>query len=309
MKLSVIIPTYNAEPYIKKLLEVLSFQTQKIDEIIVIDSSSSDGTVEIAKSFGARVVVIPKEKFDHGGTRTEAAKLAVGDILIYLTQDAIPVDRYSIKNIVKVFESEEIGAAYGRQVPYENTNLFGKHLRYFNYPDMSFTKSLKDKKILGFKIAFLSNSFAAYRKEVLKEIGWFKRGVIFGEDSIAAAKILLAGYKIVYSAEAKVFHSHSYSIWQDFKRYFDIGTFHKREKWILDTFGKPEGEGLRYIKSEFQFLINNNAYYLIPESLIRNFFKYFGYKLGFHYTRIPKGLRKKLSMFPSWWDKERRVKK
>ncbi|GAB6077186.1 glycosyltransferase family 2 protein [Desulfurobacterium crinifex] len=304
MKLSVIIPTYNAEPYIKKLLEALSFQTQKLDEIIVIDSSSSDNTVEIAKNFGAKVVIIPKEEFDHGGTRTKAAKLAAGDILIYLTQDAIPADRFSIENIVKVFESEEVGAAYGRQVPYENTNLFGKHLRYFNYPSVSFTKSLEDRKNLGFKVVFLSNSFAAYRKSVLEEIGWFKSGVIFGEDSIAAAKILLAGYKIAYSAEARVFHSHSYSVLQDFKRYFDVGAFHKMEKWILDTFGKPEGEGLRYIKSEFRFLINNNAYYLIPEFLIRNFLKYLGYKLGFHCTKIPQRLRKKLSMFPLWWDKE-----
>ena len=307
MRISVIIPTYNAEPYIKNLLDMLSYQTQEIDEVIVIDSSSSDNTVEIAKNFGAKVIVIPKEEFDHGGTRTKAAKLATGNILIYLTQDAIPVDKDSIRNIVDVFKIKKIGAAYGRQIPYEDTNLFGKHLRYFNYPDISFIKSLEDKRILGFKVAFLSNSFAAYRKSVLEEIGWFKRGVIFGEDSIAAARILLAGYKIAYSAEAKVFHSHSYSVWQDFKRYFDIGVFHRREKWILDAFGKPKREGLRYIKSEFQFLIKNNAYYLIPEFLIRSFLKYFGYKLGLHHTKIPHGLCKKLSMFPSWWDKEREV--
>ncbi len=68
-------------------------------------------------------------------------------------------------------------------------------------------------------------------------------------------------------------------MWQEFKRYFDIGVFHKCENWILEEFGKPKGEGIRYIKSELRFLLDNCVYHLLPESFIRNILKFIGYKL------------------------------
>lgn len=298
--ISIIIPTYNALKFLKKSLEALNKQTIKYEEIIVIDSSSTDNTVEVAKSFGAKVLTIPKEDFGHGATRTLAGKTAVGDILVYLTQDALLYDEKTLENIVKILENKKVGVAYGRQIPYPDTNLFGKHLRYFNYPDESYLRKYEDKKKYGIKTAFLSNSFAAYRKKVLEEIGWFKNNLILSEDTYAGAKILKAGYKIAYVSEAKVYHSHSYTGWQEFKRYFDIGVFHKCENWILKEFGRPEGEGVRYIKSELRFLLNNKAYQLLPEFLIRNILKYIGYKLGYNYNKIPLKLRKKLSMHSFW---------
>ena len=308
-KISIIIPTYNAEKHLKKLLPQLEKQTLKITEIIIIDSSSRDNTTNLAKSFGIKSIIIPKESFDHGETRTKAAKLAKGDILVYLTQDALPYDENTIANIIKPFtKDKKIGAAYGRQIPYNDTGLFGKHLRYFNYPDKSYIREYKDKEKYGIKAAFLSNSFAAYRKNVLEEIGWFKNKLILGEDNYAGAKILKAWYKIAYVAEAKVYHSHSYTIWQEFKRYFDIGVFHKCENWILEEFGKAEGEGIRYIKSELKFLLDNRVYYLLPEFFVRNFLKFVGYKLGYNHDKIPKGIVKKLSMHSTWWDKKKKSK-
>ncbi|WP_457622818.1 glycosyltransferase family 2 protein [Persephonella sp.] len=309
LKISVIIPTFNAENFLGNLLDILSKQSKKVDEIIIIDSSSTDNTIKIAKEYKTTVIKIPKEAFDHGGTRTLAARTANGDILIFLTQDALPYDNLTIKNIVNPFlKDNKIGAAYGRQIPYPDTNLFGKHLRYFNYPVTSYIKSYNDKEKFGIKTAFLSNSFAAYRRSVLEEIDWFKDNLILGEDIYAGAKILKTGYKIAYVSVAKVFHSHSYTVWQEFKRYFDIGVFHKNEYWILEEFGKPEGEGIRYLKSELKFLSKSKAFHLLPEFMIRNFLKYVGYKLGYKYNKIPKKLIKNFSMYSSWWDKEEKNK-
>jgi rhamnosyltransferase len=304
MKISIIIPTYNAENYLPSLLEKLKNQTVKDAEIIVIDSSSKDKTIDIAKKYTDKIIVIPKEEFDHGGTRTKAAKLSSGDIVVFLTQDALPYDEYSIENIVKVFEKDEsIGGAYGKQVSYEKTHLFGKHLREFNYQDEAYVRSIEDTPLYGIKTAFLSNSFSAYRKKALQEIGWFKDNLILGEDTYAGTKLLLKGYKIAYVPQAKVYHSHSYSVFEEFKRYFDIGVFHKKEHWIIELFGKAEGEGIRYIKSELKYILNHRAYHLIPEWFVRNAMKYIGYKLGQNYDKLPKWLVKKLSMHQSWWDK------
>jgi rhamnosyltransferase len=295
-KVSVIIPTLNAEKYLPKLLDKLSKQTLKNFELIIVDSSSTDNTGEIVKRYTDRIIVIPRNEFDHGGTRTSAGKLARDEFLVYLTQDAIPYDKHTLENIIKVFKDPLMGAAYGKQISYPDTNFFGKFLREFNYPNNSLVKTREDVSKLGIKTPFISNSFACYRKEALRKVGWFKNGLILGEDVYAGAKLLLAGYKIAYVAEAKVYHSHNYSIWEEFRRYFDIGVFHEMESWILDTFGNSEREGVKYIFSELNYLLKNKKWYLIPEWFIRNFFKYLGYKLGRNYRKL-QNLRQKAISF------------
>jgi rhamnosyltransferase len=302
MKISVIIPTYNAQKYTSKLFERVKEQT--IDfELIVIDSSSTDDTVKIAKKYTNNIIVIPQKEFDHGGTRTRAAKISTGDIIVFLTQDALLVDNNSIELLVEVFKYASVGAAYGRQIPYENSSLFGSHLREFNYGKKSYIRTYEDIDKYGIKTAFLSDSFAAYRRSALESIGWFKDGLILGEDSYAGAKMILNDYALAYVADAKVYHSHSYTIMQEFKRYFDIGVFHKKESWILKEFGKAEGEGGKYVKSEFTYLLSKKAYLKIPEFFLRNGMKYLGYKLGYYYNKLPKGFLQNLSMHPSWWNK------
>jgi len=302
MKISVIIPTYNSEKCLPLLLEKLK-QQSIVFELIIIDSSSTDDTVNIAKRYTKNIITIPKLEFDHGGTRTKAAKTATGDIIVFLTQDALPIDSTSIEKLISAFRDPLVAVAYGKQIPYPHTSFFGKHLRIFNYRDTSYIRTLNEKKEFGIKTAFLSDSFAAYRKSDLEAVKWFKSGLIVGEDMYVGAKLLLAGKKLAYVAEAKVFHSHSYSIYEEFKRYFDTGVYHKQEKWLINTFGKAEGEGKKYIISEFKYIIEKNAYQYIPEFFLRNMAKYFGYKLGQQYKYYPKRLIKYFSLHPLWWGK------
>ena len=299
--ITIIIPTFNAQNYMPKLLDAIQGQSLKEYELLIIDSSSKDKTVEISQKYTDNVVVIPQSEFDHGGTRTKAAKIAKGDILIFLTQDALPYDDMTLENILKVFDDKKVAAAYGRQLSYEDTTLFGKHLRMFNYKETSYIRDKNDIKTYGLKTAFLSDSFAAYRKSALERIRWFKNGLILGEDTYAGAKMVLDGDKIAYVSDAKVYHSHSYSLIQEFKRYFDIGVFHHDESWILSSFGKAEGEGLKYIKSELTYLFGHGAWYLLPEFFARNGMKYIGYKMGQKHEKIPLWLIKKLSMHHRWW--------
>jgi len=303
-KISIIIPTYTAQEYLGQLLDTITKQSIKKYELIIIDSSSKDDTVKIAKKYTDHVIVIPQSEFDHGGTRAKVAQIAKGEILVFLTQDALPYDKYTIENIIKVFNNEKVGAAYGKQVSYEETNLFGKHLREFNYTTNSYTRDKTNINEFGLKTAFLSDSFAAYRRSSLESVDWFKNGLILGEDTYVGAKMILAGHSLAYVSDAKVYHSHSYSIWQEFKRYFDIGVFHKTEEWILNAFGKAEGEGMKYIKSEVKYLLSHGAWYRLPEFIVRNGMKYVGYKLGQKYEKLPMWMIKKFSMHYRWWDKQ-----
>jgi rhamnosyltransferase len=303
MKVTVIIPTFNGEKELLALLPALKQQSIMF-ELLIIDSSSSDGTGELAKEYADRYIQIPAASFDHGGTRTLAAKEASGEILVFLTQDAIPASENTIETLVNRLSSPHIAAAYGRQLPLAGTSLFGTHLRLFNYPPKaSYLRTFEDKERYGIKTAFLSDSFAVYRKSALEQIGWFKNGLILGEDMYAAAKLLMEGYTVAYCADAEVYHAHSYTLLEEFKRYFDTGVFHSKESWLLETFGKTDGEGLRYIRSELRYLLARKAYLKLPEFIVRNGMKFVGYKIGRHFDSLPKGLIRHLSMHPSWWDR------
>lgn len=297
---SIIIPTYNAEKYLPTLLDMLQSQTLSY-ELIIIDSSSTDNTIEIAQNYTTNIISIPQHAFDHGGTRTIAAKAAKGDILVFLTQDALPVDTSSIKTLISSLENNKVAAVYGRQLPYEESNIFGKHLRLFNYPNTSYLRDKSDIQKYGMKTGFLSDSFAAYKRSALEDINWFKNGLIVGEDNYAGASLILKGYTLAYNANAKVFHSHSYTTLQEFQRYFDIGVFHTTESWIIETFGKAEGEGKKYIISEFRYILKHKKYLHIPLFFLRNAAKFLGYKLGKQYTKLPAYIISKLSMHTSWW--------
>ena len=297
---SVIIPISQAGEQLRGLLAKLRTQSVPLD-IIVVDSSSSDEAADITGPFGARLLKTGPGQFDHGGTRTMAAGAASGDIIVYLSQDVLPFDDHSIENLTRPFEDRTVGAAYGRQLPQPDASPFGAHLRLFNYPEVSCVRTIADKEKFGIKTPFLSNAFSAYRKSALEEIGGFKERLIFAEDMYAGAKLLLGGYKIAYAADAAVYHSHNYSALQEFKRYFDIGVFHAREAWILQEFGRAEGEGMRYLRSGAGFLIKGGHTCLLPEFVLRNFLKYAGYTLGRNHEKIPPGIIRKISMHPLWW--------
>lgn len=298
---SVIIPTYNAATELEKLLVCLRQQTLPC-EVIVIDSSSSDNTPKIAGQYGALVKTIDKDAFDHGGTRTLAGKMAAGDILVYMTQDALPADSTSLEKLVKPLTDRTVGAVYGRQLPHPGASPFSAHLRLFNYPGISIIKRLADKDTMGLKTPFLSNSFAAYRRTDLEKTGWFRERLIMGEDTFAGARLLLAGQAIAYAADAAVYHSHDYTPAGEFRRYFDIGVFHTTENWILSEFGDATGEGMSYLKSAISYLAERGKYHLLPELAVRTGLKLAGYSLGRRFSAIPGPLRKKLSMHPDWWD-------
>jgi rhamnosyltransferase len=153
---------------------------------------------------------------------------------------------------------------------------------------------------LGFKAIFISNAFAAYRRDALLAVGGFPRDVVFGEDTITAAKLLLARWKIAYVAEALVYHSHSYTWLQEFKRYFDIGVLHAKEGWLLDEFGGAAGEGGRFVRSEFRYLWVSSKK-LIPSALIRTGIKFAGYKLGSLEEKLSPQWKRRLSMNPGFW--------
>lgn len=297
----VVIPTFNGGSVWMKCADSISSQSIKPGVVYLIDSSSCDTTVDIAISRSFKVKGIASDNFNHGGTRNNAAKeLSDFDVLIFMTQDAILNSPTELEKLLSYFNDDSIAAVCGRQLPHDDANSLAIHARLFNYPEKSCVKSASDISTLGIKTAFMSNSFAAYRTKVFFELGGFPENTILAEDMYLTAKMIKAGYKVAYCAEAAVKHSHNYTPLQEFQRYFDIGVFHAREPWIREEFGGAGGEGMRFIRSELAFLWKTAPLW-IPRALITSACKLFGYKLGQKYRKLPWSWCRSFSMYKSYW--------
>lgn len=301
LSIAVVVPTLNAAADWSHLAPPL-LGSISADRVLIVDSSSTDGTADLVREAGFRLHTISCAEFNHGGTRQLAAELLSDvDILVFLTQDAVLAGTDAIRILLESFSDPAVAAAYGRQLPRGGAAPIETHARLFNYPAQSSVRTLASRDRLGFKAIFVSNSFAAYRREALMAVGGFPRNVIFGEDTITVAKLLLSGWKVAYVAEAKVYHSHSYSWMQDFRRYFDIGVLHARESWLLQEFGSTGGEGGRFVRSELKYLWKEN-WWVMPSALVRTALKLVGYRLGRIENKLSLGMKRRLSMHRRFWD-------
>ncbi len=302
MRTALIIPTRNAGSHLDCLLPALASQTLRIDDWLVVDTESTDDTAERCRAAGARVHVIRQAEFNHGGTRRWASEHVDADVLIFLTQDAIPAEPDSLQKLRdSLLSDEHYGLAYGRQMPRPDAGVLSRHAREFNYPAVSRTKTFDDARYLGIKTCFCSDAFCAYRRTALTEAGGFPRDVIGTEDAYVAGAMLRKGWWVRYESDATVYHSHNYSFWQEFKRNFDIGVFYGRERWIGETFGRAEGEGLRFIRSEVRTVVDLGKYWLLPVIFVRSLCKLAGYRMGKLEKYLPVAVKRHISMYAGYW--------
>lgn len=300
-KVGLIVPTLNAGSLWESWLKAFEQQTRKPDCILLIDSSSSDDTVALARAHGFDVQVIPKSEFNHGGTRQFGVnRLSAMDIIVFLTQDALLAKPDAIERLLAEFVDQRVGAAYGRQLPHRDAGPIAAHARLFNYPAESQLRCMEDRAHFGIKSVFISNSFAAYRRNALMQVHGFPVDTIMNEDTYVAGRMLVSGWKIAYCADAQVFHSHDYGFLDEFKRYFDIGVFHTHTAWLQQTFGGASGEGLRFVISEMRYLMKY-APWLIPSAVLRTGLKWLGFKLGALHRGLPRVIRRGFSLHKTYW--------
>jgi rhamnosyltransferase len=296
----VVVPTLNAAKDWAEFAAAL-LRCVSPSQVLIVDSESTDGTPELARQAGFSLAEIARKDFNHGRTRQMAAQsLPAAEIVIYMTQDAILAEPGSLTKLLAGFEDSSVGVAFGRQLPRRQAGPIETHSRLFNYPAKSAKRSLESRVEFGFKSIFVSNSFAAYRRHALDSVGGFPDNIILGEDTITAARLMLAGWKIAYVAEAQVCHSHEYSWRDEFRRYFDTGVLHARESWLIDEFGTTSGEGLRFLRSEMKYLGFKHVA-LIPSALLRTAAKLIGYRLGRMESRLSVASKRKFSMHGNFW--------
>ncbi len=284
MKISVIIPTLNASKYIKKQLVCIKSQTLSPEEIIVIDSSSTDDTCKIAREEGVEPIVIKREEFSHSRTRNYAASIAKGDIVIFFSQDAIPYNNLLFEHLVKnLIKDAKIAGTYARHIPNKKAKPTEIAARYVNYPDVFMEKDLKLVPHMGAKTFFFSNVCSAIKKDIFLKLGGFREDVIISEDTVFAAYAIKNGYKIVYVPEAMVLHSHDFSPYEYLKRYYLIGKSLGVHRWIIEN-DRLKKEGQKIVGEQLKYMVKTKKIHWLPYMAIENICKYIGFKAGLMFS-------------------------
>lgn len=247
--LSVVIPTLNAEDEIDSLLDTIEAQSLKPLDILVVDSSSDDGTVgEVAKHPCVNLVRIERKEFNHGSTRDMALRRSAGELVCFLTQDAVPASNLYLERLVAPFlVDDSIALVTGRQLPKADARRFEQLVRKFNYPNVPSVRSKSDLPKYGIKTFFASDTCSAYRRTAYLECGGFDH-VNTNEDMLMAAKFIASGMKVAYEPRAEVYHSHNLTPSQQFARNRAVGFF--LETHADDLMHASEiGEGGRLVKA------------------------------------------------------------
>ena len=317
MLVSVVLLTYNGAVFIRDVLKEILKQKELPDEIIIIDSGSTDQTVSIINQISKkteliRLIGIPKQEFGHGRTRNLGASLVKGDIIVYLTQDAVPANAEWLGNLIHPFrENPAVACVFGRQLPREVCSPIIKRdiINHFNWigteeyvfqsiewNDLESSRTFAEKPEW---YCFNSNVNSAVRKSVWQEIPF--QDVFYAEDQLFGKDIIQAGYTKVYARKASVYHSHHYSLLGFFKRYFD------EYRGLKITLGYTEKLG--FIESSKQIIKSskNDIHYILTtekKSRIKWIFftpfyhlaRRLGAFLGGKHYLIPRTIQKRISL-------------
>lgn len=302
--ISIVLPVKDGGDALNRCLLALREQEISEDvEVVVVDSGSTDGSKELAESFGARVYEIPPATFNHGETRNVGASLANGDILVFTVDDALPADHHWLARLVAPLrEDNDLIGSYSRQVARPGAP---PHQRY--YVDFRFGPEPRDQRAsspdeLTVQTTLFSNVASAIRAPLLDRYP-FPDDIVIAEDLEWCSRVLLAGYGIRYVPESVVQHSHDYSLVALVKRYFDQGAAAKRSFMAPGQAAVVRGAGLSFVRDELGWMWSQGYRRHIPYALAHEFTRYLAFQLGLRHHLVPKALRARISRTSTHWDR------
>ena len=306
--ISVLIPVRDGGGALGRCLETIDAQRIDADvEVIVIDSGSTDDTVAVAERHGARVHTIAAEDFHHGATRNLAVGLARGDIVVWTTHDAYPDSTDWLDLLTAPLRSGESGVAgvYGRQLAHHDATPPERYFLDFLYGPESRLQRAASVEQLTMETTLFSNANSAMPRQLLLNEP-FAEDVLIAEDQDWSRRMLLDGHAIRYEARAAVRHSHAYTLFTGFRRFFESGVAGSR---TFLAAGAPAQQvlwrkGLDYARGELRWLVRTGNARWIPYTCLYEGLKFAGIQLGARHERLPLWLKTRWTRYPGWFTGE-----
>ncbi len=299
-----VIPVKDGGDALRRCLDAIA--RQEIDEeleVVVVDSGSTDGSVELARRRGARVVEVAASEFNHGASRNLGAAESRGDVLVFTTQDAYAASGEWLARLVAPLRRDPgVAGVYGRQLPHEHATPPEQYFLGFLYGADPRVQRVGSPAELSLDTTIFSNVNAAMPRRVWATFP-FAEDMIMSEDQDWSRRVLLSGRQIVYAPGAAVRHSHAYTVTTAFKRFFDSGV--SAERAYLASAG-PSNRALRraafrYGRGEAEWLWRTGRRRWLPYASVYELAKFAGLQLGVRHRRLPLWLKRRLSALPGYW--------
>lgn len=281
--ISIVIRTKNEGKSLPLTLERI--YSQKIDkafEIIIVDSGSTDDTLEIAKKFNCKILKIPQKKFTYPYALNFGTEHSKGDIIVYLSAHCPPVNDYWLHHLTKHFSDTSVVAVRGRDVPIKGKNPVEEYTLLQAYPDLPNFEYIEDKTLYRY-----TNGNTAIRKTIWEKykhpegICYKIHPLLTGEDQIWASYLLKKGYRIIYEPQSMVYHSHKLElkkIWT-----FSYGPGYFSNELHFPVFSARKSSGKEIIK-DILFRMKNLSLYFLKNKYFKAFF--FDFPLFFIVSKI-----------------------
>ena len=299
LSVSVVIPTLNAAPFLPGLFDAIFSQKPATPgEVILVDSMSTDATRELAAS-DARVRVVPIDDFSHGRARNLGAREARGEIVVLLTQDAVPADVRWLAGLLAPFTDPQVVASYSRQVPNADANPMERFFLAKRFPPGSpVRRTRRGDAPLTLEDVFFSNVSAAIRRETLLRHP-FDEELIMSEDQQFSRDVIAAGHAVVYQPDSVVRHSHNYSLPTCFRRYFD-SVYSLMMIFPRHGLGTTASMGASYLAEEVRHMMRNHPLQL-PYYFLYSAAKIGGSLAAHVADRLPRSVVRALSLHRYHW--------
>lgn len=285
---SIIVRAFNEQKHIAGLLKGILRQKVAFSfETILVDSGSTDATVQIAESFSVRVVRINPEDFTFGYSLNKGIDSSLGEISVIVSAHCQPTDEYWLANIIKPFEEEKVALAYGKQRGWETTK-FSEH--------QIFKKWFPDHDVNDCEIPFCNNANSAVRKSVWKEYP-FDEELMGLEDIAWGKKAMDMGYRIVYRADACVYHIHDENNRQIYRRYYREAlaykSIYKGERFHFLDFLKLFSMNVvgDYLRAFYQRRFFRNCFSILTFRFLQFWATY---RAHYHRASVSKAMRRRL---------------
>jgi len=207
-KFSIVIRTKNEEKYLAQTLDMLIAQKERDVEIIIVDSGSTDKTLDIVKNYDVKLIEIKSEEFTYGYALNIGAEAAGGEYLLNLSAHAIPIGADFLNRFLENFNEPKLAGVYARQIPLPEANPLVVRDYLSCYTD--------ERKIQKDNI-FFSNVCAMIRKDIWSKFR-FDEILPYCEDWEWVRRLQQAGYYVVYDPTVMVYHSHNEPIRQIYRR-------------------------------------------------------------------------------------------
>jgi glycosyltransferase involved in cell wall biosynthesis len=296
MTVTVALPVRDGGPRLGAVLAAVN--AQEVDrpvELLVIDSGSTDGSPELARAHGARVVEIPPAEFSHGGTRNRLMELARGEHVAFLTQDSEPAHRGWLAALLSGFEADrDVALVFGPYRPRaEDSPMVQRELLEFF---AGFGGAHVDRGDSGLGPGtFFSSANGAVARWAWERVAF--RPVAYAEDQVLARDMLAAGFAKAYVPEAAVLHSHDLPPLRALRRYFDDF------RALAEVYGHREPLNPRFVAARIRgdvardraFMRAHGLEVQTARSLTHETARAVGRALGANADRLPAWLRSALS--------------